>query len=123
VNAPVTWRSWGLEGLDGKLKYNPFPPVAFIAMEVGALLPLQGRQHTGCGREGTAGYPAIRGCGPAAPDCQVLLPAACCCLDAHSILQRDNETNQLIFDRIADLKRFNVPADYIMVSLAASQSS
>ncbi|EFN58232.1 hypothetical protein CHLNCDRAFT_57065 [Chlorella variabilis] len=61
VNAPSSWRSWGLEGKDGKLKFPDFPPVAFIAME------------------------------------------------------RDNRTFNRILDRIQDLRRFNVPADYIMV--------
>jgi hypothetical protein len=33
VNAPASWRSWGLDDANGKLKYPDFPPVAFISMD------------------------------------------------------------------------------------------
>lgn len=94
VNAPTTWRSWGLEGKDGKLKYNPFPPVAFIAMEV-----IPWGERWGCSAAAASGSPHRPRWSPGG---------------SHAP-QRDHDTNQLIYDRIADLKRFGVPADYIMV--------
>ncbi|KAL4447290.1 hypothetical protein ABPG77_007323 [Micractinium sp. CCAP 211/92] len=64
VNAPGTWKSWGLIGTDGKFKYPDFPPVAFIMME--------------------------RDDGP-------------------------GSTDDLIRQRIADLRNYSVPADYLLV--------
>lgn len=64
VNAPGTWKSWGLIGKDGKFKYPDFPPVAFIMMQ--------------------------RDDGP-------------------------GSTNELIRERIADLRNYSVPADYLLV--------
>lgn len=53
VNAPGTWKSWGLIGKDGNFKFPDFPPVAFIMMQArtagAARVPACAGSTLGCG--------------------------------------------------------------------------
>ncbi len=118
VNAPGTWKSWGLIGTDGKFKYPDFPPVAFIMMEA-SVEP----SHRCAGvaahvwllmccaaRVGSGGHSTPRSRLQPPPS-----PTPCRTLPH---LQRDDgpgSTDDLIRQRIADLRNYSVPADYLLV--------